>query len=680
MGGSILFSRFFSKNFGLAIFIAVASSIGLIQCSSSSTTSTPGTTTTTVDLTGTATFNSGSPSLSNPLFGKVSLAESAAEEGSTVTLVKIEADGTETTVSTTTTNSSGAFTLADVPVAETDSTDGSDYYYEIQVSDGTSTSSAPVAPETDMAVTVDSSSTLATEILASAVDGTDDNKPVADPDLINNLAEQVSADVAAIFTDNSDLPTSEDTAANVNAFAQGITTAGGNADTMQVVTQLATDFAALAENSESTAANYAAFLQRMNVAVCGTAGLYGEMPAGSGIGGMGTAQVANTTFTPSDIASAYNAIAANVQNTPTVDTATEVASFVSILSDIETAITNGTDVSDGGTNAKIGLLAKALGLSSSSFASTSALNTPQAFLFFVTLPNTSCTFSSAAFEAGVLRYLTNGGAVTAHSIEGVQIYNSSMGQCSAGSDLGTFNATIQTARAGNVTFVDASILSSDTSALISGRANLTCSDGTNSCTYTQLNTSSDCVHLDQEVTYTITVNFSDNTSATATVTRSHPEVQETNVSFNGTTLPNSGTPTAISDILPLFTWTAPDEKLATLATQNPVEGAPTGSKIKYTYEWSYCSVAANCGSPLNGSGCETIGSGAGSFYSVDTFIPTKECDPTACATSNALAVSDVACRLNLQTYLVDTYDSPLGQAAGGFRRYCYDSNGDNDCD
>jgi hypothetical protein len=61
------------------------------------------------------------------------------------------------------------------------------------------------------------------------------------------------------------------------------------------------------------------------------------------------------------------------------------------------------------------------------------------------------------------------------------------------------------------------------------------------------------------------------------------------------------------------------------------------------------------------------------------FIADIDCDTAACATTSGAPESSLACRTNIQTFLVDENDRFLGQAAGNFRSYCYDSNGDGDC-
>lgn len=97
--------------------------------------------------------------------------------------------------------------------------------------------------------------------------------------------------------------------------------------------------------------------------------------------------------------------------------------------------------------------------------------------------------------------------------------------------------------------------------------------------------------------------------------------------------------------------------------------------VKYTYEFAHVDTSAVQVSPA--SQCAQVSSGA--LYSVDSFNPTADCDVAACAASLGVSASNISCRMNIQSYLVDKNDKILGQAAGHFRFFCVDTSDDGNC-
>jgi hypothetical protein len=90
-----------------------------------------------------------------------------------VTLVKIEADGTETTVETTSTDAAGEYSIAEVPVCETSTGNDDDFYYEVRVSTGELEIAAPVCPSGDaeeVTANVSPESTVAATIISDVVE------------------------------------------------------------------------------------------------------------------------------------------------------------------------------------------------------------------------------------------------------------------------------------------------------------------------------------------------------------------------------------------------------------------------------------------------------------------------------------------------------------------------------
>ena len=639
---------------------------GSISCGGSSSSNPSGST---ITLSGSAAFNS-SPNVSAPL--GLNMAESAAPAGSTVTILKKSPDGTETTVATTTTDASGNYSVSGIPTATTGTGASTDFYYVVKVESGSQVAEAPVAPSGDSTANVNTESTLASKILSDAVDA-DGDKPTLPADLINNLAKQVDDDLTNLGTDVT-VPGSDQTT-NTTSFAEAITTTGGNAGTTYQASQIATDLLKLDNDSTATDNDVGELFQRVYHAACPTTTMTGQIPDTGVFVEWGAKMLAGTTYTPTQIVSAFDSGGAT-----SVDT--KVASFVTGLQNAENILSQGSTAGtlSSDTNSFY-LIAKILGLSSTTFTSTSSLNPGQGLMFLVSLPTTLCNFDGGLAQmAASLRSLIAGGAPpTAPKIEAVEIYASEGFGCTDPGE-GAFNATVYFSTSnGSETPDSATITSSDATALKGTGVTLSCSNSRCSHAAGDGATSGYCVTHDSNVSYTITINLSSG-SDVVTTTRTHPEVSETFSQYNGTALPNvsAANPTAIDEQLPMFSWTAPDTKLAEIASNNPTNGVPTGSKIKYTYEWSYCNTAASCGSPLTGLSCQTESAGT-TLYAVDYFIPTKQCDPAACAAENGLSASGVACRINLQTYLVDEFDSILGQAAGNFRNYCYDSDGDGSC-
>jgi hypothetical protein len=199
------------------------------------------------------------------------------------------------------------------------------------------------------------------------------------------------------------------------------------------------------------------------------------------------------------------------------------------------------------------------------------------------------------------------------------------------------------------------------------------------------NTDGVCVALGAAVTYTITINFSDGSTATRNVERLHPRIPEADsrVLVDGAFVPGSGdssSPTVVDTARPLYQWTSPaDMKTAIIndAANTAVSSdlAASAARVKYTYEFSHVDLTATPVSPA--PACASVSSGR--LYAVDSFIPTVDCDVATCATALGIDASDVACRMNIQSFYVDRRDKILGQAAGHFRFFCVDTDGDDLC-
>ncbi|QQR80128.1 MAG: hypothetical protein IPJ69_12480 [Deltaproteobacteria bacterium] len=131
-----------------------------------------------------------------------------------VTLVKINADGTEETVSgvTATTDSDGNYTLSDVPVTETGSGATTDFYYEVRIDNGDGYIAAPVAAEADATVNVSPETNLAATMLmdVAQADATGATHVVPSESIINDLREAALDEVSGTLDGKVTIPDATD--------------------------------------------------------------------------------------------------------------------------------------------------------------------------------------------------------------------------------------------------------------------------------------------------------------------------------------------------------------------------------------------------------------------------------------------------------------------------------------
>ena len=312
-------------------------------------------------------------------------------------------------------------------------------------------------------------------------------------------------------------------------------------------------------------------------------------------------------------------------------------------------------------------------LDADTLSEDTALAADQAAAFLESLPDTPCSLGSGGDVTLVVADLTGDATLEDSAIADMQIYHDSGFGCNEGDDEGHFRAEIEVYDPGEIGVESVVITSSDTDAL-GGDGAHTLSQDNGSTRYVSQTSDSGatgvCVAFGEEVSYTITVTMADDSELTQTVTRNHPRVPEADTTVDGEeTSNNIDDPDVLTTARPVYTWESPDEKLA------QITDAPEGSVVKYTYEFSHVDGSSDQTSPLNNCGMES----SGALYSVDSFMPTVDCDVAACAAASGVAAENVICRMNIQTFLVDEYDRYLGQAAGHFPVFCVDTNGDGDC-
>jgi len=661
------------KNFLVLAFLTVSLG-GCGGGGSSSTTTT--TTTSDNNSAGTVTISGAATTIASAAPGFKGTAARRAFASASVGLYQISPDGTATQVSigTVTTDASGNYSIPNVPVPTTGTGAATDFYYEVRVTDGATTVAAPVAPAANTTVDVNPETDLAAKVLSDVADVPGMTAlPTPSADLIEAVRRQVADNAVDLATSGAlDIPAAG--AATAVASANGLAAGGGNAEKMYKAVQFESEAIGLAADATTTASEAAAYLKRVTREGCNQAASGNPLPAAAAEV-LGAAFLTDATYTAQQVIAAYNA------NGGTVDAAAKISQFATMLTSIDTKLAATTD--SGLTAAEqIALFAKR-DLTGSAFGSSTALNVDQAVSLLQSLSyDQSQTLSqnNRPCNAGnidmthVIASLTNSSDLTAAKIADAEIYHDSGFGCDANAGKGHFRADIDVYVPTGV--VDSvTIASTDTAALNSGSVTLT-----RNGSRWQSNTDGVCVNMGTSVTYTITA-VTTGGNVNSTVTRNHPNVPEAMTTINGGTPTLNGQPNVFTVKRPVYSWESPATKLASIA------GAPSDSAVKYTYEFSHVAVQGHslAGGPLSQCG-QNNAFGERAMYSVSSFIPSVDCDPAACAAavnaaqgSTVITEGQINCRMNIQTYLVDAYDRLLGQAAGHFREFCIDSNGDGDC-
>ncbi len=599
--------------------------------------------------------------------------------GAEVELYKVFADGStppeEVDIGQVTTDSEGNFEIADISPP----TDSDDFYYEVHVTKGDLEILSPTAAQADATVNVSPETDLAAAILSDVVDVLGvDNPPLPPTEIIEATRELVVQNAADLADAGAiEIPSLVGTSADDNllATANGLASNGGSAEKLFLAAAFESEFEALTEETELTDAQAAGFIKRVIREGCDQ-GSGDYMPQGVA-DALGTFFNEGGTVTPAEIVSAYN----NNFSGSSVVLADAVAEFAAVLESIEadlaaSAATAGTISQE----EQIVLLVRH-DLESDSFASDTELVADQAGAFIQFLSSQLCDFDNGLDIYGlVAELLADSGLATAR-ISDAQVYHNSGFGCDEGSGEGHFYAEVQVYTAGK-TVSSVTISSSDSSALGG--------DGVETLTEEfvgvyRSNTNGVCVALGTDVDYTVTAAFSDTSEASLNVDRNHPRIPEaaSSVFVDGAFIAGSdsgSSPTVVDSTRPLYQWTSPADMLTNIindASNTGIASDLSASTLqaKYTYEFSHVDTSAAQVSPAGE--CDQVSSGR--LYSVDSFMPTVDCDLSTCATASGIAEEDIQCRMNIQSYLVDENDNILGQAAGHFRFFCVDADTDGSC-
>lgn len=603
----------------------------------------------------------------------------------TVTLYKVFGEGTaesEVDIGTVTTDSSGQFTIPDLETVPEASSSDTDFYYEVRITKGDLELRSPAAPEANTEVNVSPESDLASKILADVVDvpGVEE-PPIPSANTIEATRELVIQNSGDLIDDNAiEIPTAVGTSsdASVLATANGLASNGGNAEKMFKAASFEAEYLALSSATDTTDADAAAYLKRVTREGCSQAsGEYLPQTLADALGAFFNSE--DNTVTPNEIVNAYNA---NFSGTD-IAASTVVSNFASLMSDVDDNLSADADEATNiEANEQIALYTMRQ-LDPSNFTVDTELTIDQAIAMIQTLVggvNNVCQTDPQLDLFGFIGDLIGDTAIKSASIAEVELYHNSGFGCNEGSGEGHFYARVTVYEASKT--VSSVVVTSTDSTALGG-------DGTETLTldggaYTS-NTNGICVTLGTNVNYTITATFDDTSTATKTVSRNHPRIPEASsqVLVDGSFVSgadNSSSPTVVTTTRPLYQWTSPDDMLTSIINDSSNTGissdlSASSAVVKYTYEFSHVDTSASPVSPAGA--CAQVS--ADTLYSVDSFMPTEDCDVATCAAALSTDASNIACRMNIQSFYVDENDSILGQAAGHFRFFCVDTDDDGNC-
>lgn len=617
--------------------------------------------------------------------------DNEALPNATVELVKIFGGGQaeeQVDIGTVTTDSNGAYSIPAVEkVPESDGTDAS-FYYEVRVSKGDLILKTPIAATTDVEANVSPETDLAAKILSDvvAVPGVTD-APLPSNKMVESVRELVLNEVADLKDDNAiKIPsaTSTDFDDNSVAAANGLAANGGNAEKLFKAASFSAEEMALVNDANTTDADATGYINRVIREGCNQSQEdYLPQPIAEAFGEYFNAQ---NTLTPTQIVAAYNA---NFSGADVV-LATAVQNFSAMLTDVTDKLDAPAVSSSEIDNNKQLALYTMRSLDPATFSATTVLDADQALAFIQTLGAQQCHFTAQLDLFGFIADLLSKPSLAQPAIAFADIYHNSGFGCNEGAGKGHFMATVKVNKKNKtITTVTVASNDSDGTVLGGGLVTLTAAGGGGLFDTYSSNSNNVCVNLGKDVRYTVTANFSDTTSVTTTVDRNHPRIPEASskVFVNEDFVTGSGDssqPTVVTVSRPLYQWTSPETLLNLIANDTAntavktelLAGATSGDySVKYTYEFSHVNTSV---SPVSPAGqCAQVSSGA--LYSVDSFNPTVDCDVEACAALLSVSPSQISCRMNIQSYLVDKNDKILGQAAGHFRFFCVDTNDDGDC-
>lgn len=602
-----------------------------------------------------------------------------------VTLVKINADGTEETVSgvTATTADDGSYTLSDVPVTETGNGATTDFYYEVRIDNGSGYIAAPVAADADATVNVSPETNLAAMMLTDVAqtDATGATHVVPSESMINDLREAALDEVSGTLDGKVIIPYATD-ADQTAITATALASDGGDIEKAMEAVEAEKNYLALESSTDET--EIASYLSSTTKAACDyNSNLILPQAAMETIAGL---FASDTTVTMADLVAAFNTSNGSEQD---VTSEAATTSLDTMLDNIDTALVGDAPIADADSVAAY----VKRDLTSSTFDSTTPLEMDQALAFVQTLFQTDCNDSN--FDFIKFANALGGSAVTASSeVIDARIYHNSMAPCSGGTP-GHLQGTVRVYAAEGLTTTGVVLSGGDSPIILEASGPVVGNISTWQVT------GDHCIALPSDVDYTVTATMTDTSTVTLNKTVPHRSVHEANISLvdaEGTvTQLANGSTNKVPVARPTFKWSPTPGTPTTEALDGG--SVPDGTKIKFIFELAYSftsdflSAHSATSSPI--STCGTGGSG-NKLMDKNYFVSDTDCDIAACVaalhsagtvhlssgdiSTSAITSTDVICRTNIQTFLVDDQDNIIGQAAGNFRNYCLDAGGDGNCD
>ncbi|HHJ13608.1 MAG TPA: hypothetical protein ENJ79_04425 [Gammaproteobacteria bacterium] len=641
----------------LPVFISVFACLSLAACGGGSSSSDSGSVSG-VSLSGSIAVASGD-------------AVQAASVGSnplpdaTVSVYQMFPDGTEVLVDTTTADGSGNYSFDGLEPASSNAGSTNSFYYEVRATSGTLEIRAPAAPTADDVVDITPESNLAAKILSEVAEIPFDGSlfPTPEPELIEATRELVEQNADMLNTAITIPSTGTGSANEASAMANGLAAAGGNAEKMYKALQFDAESEWLGDpTNNATAGQAGEYARRLVREACSQPAEPPLTEASADV--IGTALMNGDSFTVTELVTAYNNAVPQTEQIAVADAVNGIQSMLaSVSGNLDASAANAADFAN--TDQLILYAKRGLG----SVTADTTLQPDQAIPFLLAAVEANngngCALSPDILTS-VVSDLTGDTTLAAPHIADVEIYHDSGFGCNEGAGEGHFRASVKVFAPG-LTVNSVEVTSTDTTAL-SGN------DGNESLTLQGnawiAQTDGVCVTLGTPVTYTITATLSDNSTVSATVDRNHPLIPQATAQVGGANAStDSANPDIVRDLRPVYSWDDPDVMLANITN------APAGSAVKYQYEFAHVDITDNPVAPL--AACDQVPYGP--MYAVNHFLPTADCDPAACATAAAKTAANIACRINIQTFLVDGADKLLGQAAGNFTFFCVDSNGDGIC-
>ncbi len=621
-------------------------------------------TTTTLPITGTAQVAAADLPAAAVSASSLPTSADTALDGGTVTLVRIKPDGTEAVVDigTVTTDAAGAFTIPGVPPVEAGSGAATDAYYEVRVTKGTIEEAIPLAPTGDTTVEVTPETSIAADILSEVVDApTVDSRPIPSKAMIDAVVNQTAGDLHAmsglVDIPSADTATQATDKADFTDMANGVVTVGGNAEAVARAAQFESEYLGLTADAATPAAVYAGYLTRLVRDACGEPA-DNPMPAPV-VDAAAAKLAASTTYTVQQVVDAY--AVANPATTLTAAAVVSAANTARTALDTALAATDGDTAIDGD---------KQLLLVGHGRVTTLATDTPLApdmvlvlLHYIASLEPTATAGDPCPLDkltaAEALGSLFGDSGLADLSIADYQIYNNSGFGCDEGAGQGHLVAQVELNVPTGVTVSSVTVAADDATALGGAPISLT-EDPPGSGRWSN-SADGNCVPEETPITYTITVTPATGSPVTLAVDRFHVHVPEPTVLYRLTPMSSaSAAPTPVGETRPLVVWTRPADLLA------QITGAPADATVRYGYEFAHVDTTASPVGPL--AACEaTNAAGQQHLYAMSAFIPTVDCDPAACAAASGVAEANIACRINIQTFLLDGDDRYQSQAAGTFR-------------